>query len=552
MSFTSKGPKGQPEMDSKPKVVTTKYTPEKEPKKLDDKPTLNPNTKPRNKIEPHTIPSNYKPKNKIEQHTLPPNYKPKNKIERPTLPPNYNPKNKIKPHTLPPNYTPSNKILRPGDSEIQPHHLKIDHPPQHPSNEIRIRKTHKIYSENDVKYWIQQYKHYKNFKKVQNHLKDEGKKVPGISTLQNRIKELIGQEKYKELTKKYTFNDAKEIVKQAGINKTGIPGKILSNPEEFKGVKSKLLYQCGKCNHSWETGLDAIIHNKSWCPKCAAKNRVDIQRGSVGDHQKIITRKSGKLIGVIYEDPKEKLFNQRTRFKIECIEGHKFNIKASNLKQGKWCRKCSYKIIGEKHRGSFQDIQKLIEKRGGYYLSKPEDYKNQHQKLKIQCKKEHIFERRPYNLKRGDWCPVCSQGKFEKICRGFFEEMFQDDFPKERPNWLVNSRGNQMELDGYNKTLSLAFEVQGEQHYRAVAHFNQTLKDLEQRIDDDLTKFELCKQNDVILIQIPYYVHPKKIQCYITAKYERLANKKMPEIPKIDYNKFYDTLNDQKKMDNYL
>ena len=150
MSFTSRGPKGQPEKGPKPKVDTPKYTPEKGQKKLGNKPTTNPNTKPINKIEPRTIPPNYKPKNKIEQHTLPPNYKPKNKIERhilppnykpknkierhtlppnykpknkikrPTLPPNYTPKNKIKPLTLPPNYTPRNKILGPGDSEDQP------------------------------------------------------------------------------------------------------------------------------------------------------------------------------------------------------------------------------------------------------------------------------------------------------------------------------------------------------------------------------------------------------------------------------------------------
>jgi len=119
--------------------------------------------------------------------------------------------------------------------------------------------------------------------------------------------------------------------------------------------------------------------------------------------------------------------------------------------------------------------------------------------------------------------------------------------PKERPNWLVNSRENQMELDGYNKSLGLAFEVQGEQHYHAVTHFNQTLKDLEQRIEDDLTKLELCKQNNVILIQIPYYVHPSNIQQYITTKYDHLSNKRLPIIPKIDYNKFFNTNNAQKR-----
>ncbi|GAI56612.1 unnamed protein product, partial [marine sediment metagenome] len=209
-----------------------------------------------------------------------------------------------------------------------------------------------------------------------------------------------------------------------GISKTGKPGKIQSNPEEFKGIKSKLKIQCGKCNHSWTTRLDAIIYNNSWCPNCAVKDRVENQRGSVREYQKIIMKKGGKVIKVQYEDPKENLFNQRARFEIKCKNGHRFNINGSNLKQGRWCKECSYSIIGEKNRGSFQPIQKIIEKRGGQCLSKPEEYKNQHQKLKIQCEKKHVFERRPYNLKIGGWCPVCSQGRFEKICRGFFKEMF--------------------------------------------------------------------------------------------------------------------------------
>jgi hypothetical protein len=410
----------------------------------------------------------------------------------------------------------------------------------------------KIYSEKDVRYWIQQYKHCKSFKKVQNHLRDEGKKVPAISTLKNRIKELLGSEQYKELIKRYTFADAIKIVSQTGIRKTGVPGKILSSPKEFKGIKSKLLYQCGKCNHSWKTGLDAIKHNQSWCPKCAARHRVNAQRGSVGEHKRIITKKGGNLVKVIYENPKEKLFNQRTRFEIKCKADHKFNIKAHDLKQGKWCRECSYEVIGEKLRGSFKDVQNLIEKRGGKCFTKPENYKNQHQNLKIRCSENHLFKSALTNLKRGDWCPQCSQGKFENFSRKFFEEIFQKEFPKERPNWLVNSRGNQMELDGYNKDLKLAFEAQGEQHYRAVPHFQQTLEDLEQRINDDLMKLELCKQNDVILIQVPYFISPTNMQQYITNQYEHLSNQKLPNIPEIDYNKFYNTKDDQKKIDNYL
>lgn len=65
-------------------------------------------------------------------------------------------------------------------------------------------------------------------------------------------------------------------------------------------------------------------------------------------------------------------------------------------------------------------------------------------------------------------------------------------------------------------------------------------------------KLELCKQNDVTLIQIPYFIPPNNMQQYITNQYEHLSNQKLPKIPEIDYNKFYDTQDDQKKMDNYL
>ncbi|MFW9897455.1 MAG: hypothetical protein ACFFD7_16745 [Candidatus Thorarchaeota archaeon] len=421
-----------------------------------------------------------------------------------------------------------------------------------PRDEKDVNHRFRKYSAKDVKYWIQLYKKYKSFSKVRNHLDSEGKELPAISTLKIRIKELIGNKRYKELMKKYTFDDAIKFVSQVSIDRTGIPGKILSNRNEFKGVKSMLLCQYGKCNYKWQTTLDAIINGKHWCLKCVAKKRVENQRGSVIEHQNIINQKGGKLKGVIYEDPNKKLFNQRTRFIIECEAGHKFNIKANNLKQGKWCRKCSTDVVSEKLRGSFQDIQKLIEKRGDICLSNPKDYKNQHQKLKIQCDKEHIFERRPSNLKRGDWGPVCSQGRFEIICRSFFEEIFQNKFPKGRPNWLVNSRGNQMELDGYNESLGVAFEAQGEQHYHLVPRFHNNLKDFEQRIEDDLKKIELCRYNNVILIQIPYYLHFSKIQSYITDKYESLSNKKLPIIPKIDYNDFYYHQDKQKKMDKYL
>ena len=47
----------------------------------------------------------------------------------------------------------------------------------------------------------------------------------------------------------------------------------------------------------------------------------------------------------------------------------------------------------------------------------------------------------------------------------FFEKIYNKKFAKCKPLWLKNQRGSQLELDGYNDELKIAFEYQGRQHY---------------------------------------------------------------------------------------
>ena len=82
------------------------------------------------------------------------------------------------------------------------------------------------------------------------------------------------------------------------------------------------------------------------------------------------------------------------------------------------------------------------------------------------------------------------------------EHIFQRKFIKVKPDWLVNSRGRKMELDGYNKKLKIAFEHQGEQHYES-NFFNETKGNLKQRKKDDFTKRIKCRHNGVALMIVP-------------------------------------------------
>lgn len=101
----------------------------------------------------------------------------------------------------------------------------------------------------------------------------------------------------------------------------------------------------------------------------------------------------------------------------------------------------------------------------------------------------------------------------EDKCRLIFESIFHVPFNKCRPEWLKNPLTNKnLELDGFNPKLptsigfGVAFEFNGPQHYYFTPKYHKTQDDfLNQQYRDDL-KNKLCKEKNVILINIPYTV----------------------------------------------
>ena len=121
----------------------------------------------------------------------------------------------------------------------------------------------------------------------------------------------------------------------------------------------------------------------------------------------------------------------------------------------------------------------------------------------------------------------------EEICRTVLEEIYQSPFPKTHPEFLRNNRKNRriaadvpeesilppitnrkLELDGYNETLSIAFECNGEFHYRPAA-FTKSQVAHKYQLWKDHFKAEQCNANGVYVISIPYKTPNKQIPNYI-------------------------------------
>jgi hypothetical protein len=101
--------------------------------------------------------------------------------------------------------------------------------------------------------------------------------------------------------------------------------------------------------------------------------------------------------------------------------------------------------------------------------------------------------------------------------------MFAVPFERRRDiPWLINNRGNAMELDGYNADLALAFEHNGQQHYELDGYFMTHPKQLRSRLADDADKVRLCMAHGVSLIVIPFYVPLRGIQDHVLRELEQI------------------------------
>ena len=112
--------------------------------------------------------------------------------------------------------------------------------------------------------------------------------------------------------------------------------------------------------------------------------------------------------------------------------------------------------------------------------------------------------------------------KGETECRNVVENLFKRPFPKARPNILKNPISNlNLEFDCYNEELKIGVEYNGIQHYKYVPHFHRTKDSFQNQKYRDHIKKDLCKKNNIILIEVPYNVKIENIKSYIITELKK-------------------------------
>jgi hypothetical protein len=334
--------------------------------------------------------------------------------------------------------------------------------------------------------------------------------------------ELIEKQVISRQRKKYTINDMKMIAKEKG-------GDCLS--QKYINNKTNLRWRCDE-GHEWNANPDNIKNKGTWCPECAGRKKLTIK-----DMHELAESRGGKCLSEEYSRSHNKL-------KWQCSKGHEWEAASYSIKnQGTWCPECA----GNK-KYTIKDMHELAKSRSGECLSK--NYLGAREKHKWRCTLGHEWEATPSNIKtKNSWCPKCSEATDERITRQFYEALFDKEFKKAYPPWLLSPKGNRMHLDGYNEALKLAFEHQGSQHYNYSQFFHKTKENFLRIQQHDKLKGELCKQHGVKLMNVPHTVKVEEREKFIRSEAKKLGIKAPMSKNKIDYEKFrYNTEDKLKQM----
>ena len=149
------------------------------------------------------------------------------------------------------------------------------------------------------------------------------------------------------------------------------------------------------------------------------------------------------------------------------------------------------------------ELQKLALSRGGKLVSS--EYNGANNLLEWECAQGHRWTAKPSHIsgKSQTWCRQCNQTYSEKIIRIAFETVFKVPFPNVRPDFMKTNKGRNLELDGFNESLKLAFEFDGRQHFEKTRFQNSdiVLKEIQQR---DKLKDVLAQNAGITLLRFGY------------------------------------------------
>ena len=203
--------------------------------------------------------------------------------------------------------------------------------------------------------------------------------------------------------KRYTYQDVKNIVEEAGYKLLSTEKEIV-NDKGFVLTTIKIKTKCPN-NHIYDIMFGNFVHKGNRCKKCQDNKR----KLTYEEVKEYIESFGYKLLSKEYISSSEKL-------KIKCPQGHIYDVKFNNFKNGNRCPECQ-----RIYRYTFDDIKEIVENKGYKLLSK--EYVNNNTKLSFLCPNGHEYETIFSCFQQGHRCPECAKEYYGDYCKLKYEDV---------------------------------------------------------------------------------------------------------------------------------
>lgn len=262
---------------------------------------------------------------------------------------------------------------------------------------------------------------------------------------------------------------------------------------------SRSLFKCTVDGYEWESSLSTVNRARATgCPKCGHVARI-----STVEEVNQWFKNNNRNIECIYYDGK--IGSNKSKFKC-LIDGYEWNGKVSNIKSGKGCPAC----VNLKRITDIEEVNQWLSDNDRdikciNYCGKVAELSE------FECNICHKTWKSNFsNIKTGNSCPHCSASKGERHVAKILDNHNIQYKPQ---YWFKDCRIQSplpfdFALFKNDKLIGLC-EYQGEQHYRPIDFANKGTKWAEKKFErsqfSDNTKRTYCKENNIPLLEIPYW-----------------------------------------------
>ena len=278
---------------------------------------------------------------------------------------------------------------------------------------------------------------------------------------------------------------------------------LLSKKEEIKNIDQYLKFRCGECGKEYSTTWHIFLRNDDHiCNFCFKRKRA---RGETNTNHKDTNKfhmEAQKRGLIILDDCNIKY---HSRILVQDTNGYRSLMAPNSIMRGS-----SFERFSVRNPYTIDNIRIFAFNKGWNCIVYNQEYKGDKIPLKFMCACGNDFYVDINHFVDGKY--QCNECRFRQSAIAAKVELWLNQ------NHIVYSKEKKFDdcknkkplpFDFYLDDFNACIEVDGVGHYRPVAFGGrkEEAQDIyEQRVQNDLIKTEYCKNNNIPLLRLPFWI----------------------------------------------